>query len=333
MGIRLEPIDEHMHELGPESNFNESMYFNVYDPAQKVGGWFRCGNRANEGYAEMTVCIYLPDGRVAFMYKRPEISSNDAFDAGGIRFDVITPFERLDVSYTGKVVVLDEPLQMADPKKAFTENPYAECEVRIEYSGVSAMFGGEPDHPHEKPGEEFAKGHYEQLIAGKGTIRVGDEEWEIDGFGLRDHSWGPRYWQAPWYYRWLTANFGADFGFMGSRVARRDGDGTRGGFVWEDGKLHLCNEFEIATEWTGGDKYHESISATLRSGDKEWKVTGKVIDLIPLRNRRPDPDGNMLVTRISEGMTEWTLGDGRKGYGLSEYLDQIIDEAPVGIAE
>ena len=32
-------------------------------------------------------------------------------------------------------------------------------------------------------------------------------------------------------------------------------------------------------------------------------------------------------------MTEWTLDDGRIGYGLSEYLDQIIDGAPVGIAE
>jgi hypothetical protein len=206
--------------------------------------------------------------------------------------------------------------------------------VRIEYSGVSDMFGGEPDEPHEKPGEEFAKGHYEQLIAGKGTIRVGDEEWEVDGFGLRDHSWGPRYWQAPFYYRWLTANFGADFGFMGSRVARRDGDGTRGGFVWEDGKLHLCHDFEISTDWQGDDTYHQAISATLRSKDKEWKVTGKVLDLIPLRNRRPDPNtGDMLVTRISEGMTEWTLDDGRTGYGLSEYLDQIVDGTPVGLAE
>jgi hypothetical protein len=311
------------------------MYFNLYDPAQGVGGWFRCGNRANEGYAEMTVCLYLPGGRVAFMYKRPEIDNNDAFDAGGIKFDVLEPFKRLDVSYAGKVVVLDDPLEMADPKKAFTENPYAECEVRIQYSGVSDMFGGEPDEPHEKPGEEFARGHYEQLIAGKGSIRVGDEEWEVDGFGLRDHSWGPRYWQAPFYYRWLTANFGPEFGFMGSRVARRDSDGTRGGFVWEDGKLHLCTDFELSTEWAGDDTYHQSIAATLRSREgKEWKVTGKVIDLIPLRNRRPDPDtGDMLVTRISEGMTEWTLDDGRTGYGLSEYLDQIIDGNPVGIAE
>ena len=52
-------------------------------------------------------------------------------------------------------------------------------------------------------------GHGREVI-----LRVGDEEWEIDGYGLRDHSWGPRYWQAPWYYRWLTANHGPDFGFM-----------------------------------------------------------------------------------------------------------------------
>ena len=248
-----------MHELGPEPNFNESMYFNLFDPAQGVGGWFRCGNRANEGYAEMTVCLYLPDGRVGFMFKRPEIVEQRRVRRRRHPLRRGRAVQASSTStYSGKVVVLDDPLQMADPKKAFTENPYAECEVRIEYTGVSDMFGGEPDEPHEKPGEEFAKGHYEQLIAGKGSIRVGDEEWEVDGFGLRDHSWGPRFWQAPWYYRWLTANFGPDFGFMGSRVARRDGDGTRGGFVWEDGKLHLCHDFEIATEWQGDDTYHQS---------------------------------------------------------------------------
>jgi hypothetical protein len=46
-------------------------------------------------------------------------------------------------------------------------------------------------------------------------------------------------------------------------------------------------------------------------------VEGRVLSLIPLRNRR---DGH--TTRIGEGMTEWTC-EGRTGYGLSEYLDQI----------
>jgi hypothetical protein len=313
--------------LGPEPNFNESMYFNVYDPTSRVGGWFRLGNRANEGTAEMTVCLYLPDGRVGFMFKRPDVANNDAFDAGGIRFSVVRPFEELTVDYAGKVVILDEPLQMVDPKTAFTSNPYDECEVHLRYFGRSAMFGGEPDQPHEKPGEEFARGHYEQLVEARGTIRVGDEEWDVTGFGLRDHSWGPRYWQAPWYYRWLTANFGPDFGFMGSRVARRDSAGTRGGFVW-DGRLHPCRRVEVSTEWQGEDRYHRSVSARLIADDREWNATGTVLALIPLRNRRAG-----LMTRISEGLTEWRLDDGRVGYGLSEYLDQIIDGQPVGIDE
>ena len=226
MGVRLEPSDEYMHELGPESNFNESMYINCFDPEQQVGGWFRMGNRANEGYAEMTVCLYLPpaDGAsrrsVGFVYKRPTISNNDALDAGGLTWTMVTPFEELRIDYTGKVVLLDEPEQMADPKAAFTNNPWAECEVHITFTGQGkpSMFGGEPDTPHETPGEEFAKGHYEQLVAAHGTMRVGDREWEINGHGLRDHSWGPRYWQAPWYYRWLTANVDANLDRKSTRL-------------------------------------------------------------------------------------------------------------------
>src|SRR5258708_39708843 len=109
-----------MHELGPEPTFNESMYFNVYDPTAGIGGFFRLGNRANEGTAEMTACIYLPDGRAAFMFKRPEISDNHAFDSGGMSFDVVDPFNELGVEYRGKEVMLDRPLAMADPKAAFT---------------------------------------------------------------------------------------------------------------------------------------------------------------------------------------------------------------------
>ena len=107
MGVRLDPSDEYMHPLGPEKNFNESMYINCFDPANKVGGWFRMGNRANEGYAEMTVCIYLPDGSVGFMFKRPNIENNDQLDAGGLTWTMVKPFEELRIDFTGKVVVLD----------------------------------------------------------------------------------------------------------------------------------------------------------------------------------------------------------------------------------
>ena len=64
-------------------------------------------------------------------------------------------------------------------------------------------------------------------------------------------------------------------------------------------------------------------------GGKSYQVEGKGLSLIPLRNRRVAPDGTTLHTRITEGMTEFRC-DGRTGYGMSEYLDQIVEGQPNG---
>ena len=79
----IKPEDDYTHPLGPEDNFNESVYFNFFDREQQRGGFIRMGNRANEGYAEMTVIVFNPDGSAFFNYKKPEISHNDGWDAGG----------------------------------------------------------------------------------------------------------------------------------------------------------------------------------------------------------------------------------------------------------
>ncbi|MHB1487250.1 MAG: DUF7064 domain-containing protein [Acidimicrobiales bacterium] len=327
MPVRLELHDDYTHAPGNEINFNESMYFNFYDSTRQLGGFFRVGNRVNEGRAEVTACVFLPDGSVAFTYRRPHITTNDTFDSAGLRFEIIRPFEEMRVRYDGTLTLLEDPLAMADPKRAFTENPAVPCSADLGYTGEAPAFGGEPEVSHERPGEEFAKAHYEQLMGVAGIISVGDHRWEVTGHGLRDHSWGPRSWQAPWYYRWLVGH-GDDFGFMASRVARRDGEGSRGGFVWDGQQLHLCDRCEISTTWTDTGRYHRAMEVRLGSVDAEWVIRGQVLNLIPLRNRR---DG--LITRISEGLTEWTLGDGRIAHGLSEYLDQIIDGEPVGVGE
>ena len=72
----LEEQDEFPHEPDDVTNYNESMYLNTFDLDQEIGGWFRLGNRVNEGYAEMTVCLYLPNGQIGFMYDRPKITKN-----------------------------------------------------------------------------------------------------------------------------------------------------------------------------------------------------------------------------------------------------------------
>jgi hypothetical protein len=314
------PADDYLHPLGPETNFNESMYFNFFDRARQIGGFVRLGNRANEGYAEMTVCLYLPDGRVLFQYKRPQIANNDAFDAGGMRFEVIEPGQRLRTTYTGSVVELREPEQMADPSSAFKSNPHREVALDLVHEAVGPMYGHKAEGPVRDPDKEFARAHYEQHMRATGTLRIGDETFSIDGLGLRDHSWGPRYWQAIDSYRWLTCNFGPDFGFMASLIwpdADRS-QARQSGVVVRNGTLTNIVGVAIDSRYAENGLYHRGFTArlTLENGET-LDVTGEVKSFIPLRNRRAGQ-----VTHIGEGMTEYRCG-GFVGYGLSEYLDQV----------
>lgn len=331
--FRLEPRDEYPHRIDPAENFNESMYVNLFDFAEEMGVWFRVGNRPNEGYTEVTCCLYLPDGRVGLMFQRPNNTRNDDFEASGLRIEVTEPFRRLSVRYQGTVCVLKDPYQMADPRKAFSENPHVPCRVELLYRGVAPIFGGQPitvdgTLVEEKPEEGFARAHYEQHLAGQGTVCVGDKQWSISGLGLRDHSWGPRYWQNIHWYRWLPMSFSEDFAMMISMIAMADGRRKVGGMVLEDGEYHSIEEANLSVDYDE-NRYQTGITAIVKTGSKAYDVDGHVLSLIPLRNRRTTTDGRRLMTRITEGMTRYTC-DGRVGFGMSEFLDQIVDGKPVG---
>ena len=108
--------------------------------------------------------------------------------------------------------------------------------------------------------------------------------------------------------------------------------------MWEDGTLHLCDDVEITTVTRGDDSTTTRSRASCARADPtaSGEFSGEVAEPDPAAQPRQAPDGNGCMTRISEGMTR----NGRssrasrgRGYGLSEYLDQIIDGAPVGLAE
>ena len=214
MRIRLDPDDDLLHPVEEASNFNESRYYNFADA--RLGGWVRMGNRPNEGYAEMTVCLYLPDGRVGFIYKRPEIDGHTAHDAGGLRFEVVEPFVEHHVTYDGKVLLLAEPRDMADPRAAFADNPRVPCTIDLTHRAIARPWGGEPEwddgeappvvDPETVVRQRAHRAAHGRHRASSPSATSGSSS--TDGLGMRDHSWGPRYWQSIWWYRWLTGNLG-----------------------------------------------------------------------------------------------------------------------------
>jgi hypothetical protein len=321
---KLEPQDEYTHEVGPEPNFNESMYFNFFDPSRRVGGFLRVGNRPNEGYAEVTTTIFLPDGRVLFDFQRPTISSNGEFNAGGTRVEVIDPTERLRTTYRGKPVALREPREMIDPRRAFTSNPHAAVSIDLVHTAIGPLYGSARAEAEASSSAEqqFAKAHYEQHMHVTGSVEIDGETMEISGNGLRDHSWGPRYWQAIDGYEWLTMNFGDDLGAMLS-VIRRPGKPVRmGGVLVRGDAIDPIDDIAIEIDYEDGGLFHRALSvdAKTRSGER-LAIEGRVISFIPLRNRRAE-----RTTHVGEGMTEWRLGD-RVGFGLSELLRTVEDGA------
>jgi hypothetical protein len=261
----------------------------------------------------MTVIVYQPDGSALFNYRRPQITHNNGWDAGGCKIEVLVPGEKIRTSFEGKVVYLADPRAMKDPSAAFKENPHKELKIDLVHEGVGPIYGHVAD-PSDSS-NQFARAHYEQHMKVSGTIQVdGGPEMTLTGHGLRDHSWGPRYWQSTPSYRWITGNFGDDMGMVLSIV------GGRVGGVFHKGpdKLVRITGAELDTQYEDGSNYHRGLRATVTlEGGETHTIEGVVKGFIPLRNRRSG-----MHTHIGEGMTEYTLDGTRKGYGLSEYLDQ-----------
>ncbi len=304
--------DDYTHPLGPEENFNESVYFNFFDRETNLGGFIRMGNRANEGHAEMTVIVYQPDGSALFNYKRPQISSNDGWDAGGAKVEVLVPGEKIRTTYDGDVVFLKDPREMRDPSSAFKENPHKRLKLDLVHEGVGAIHGhvGDPNDANQ-----FARAHYEQHMRVHGTVQVdGEPVLELKGNGLRDHSWGPRYWQSTPSYRWITGNYGDDLGMV------INVSGGRAGGVLQTGPNEIVRivSADIDTDYEGDTNYHKALRARIKlATGEEHLIEGEVTGFIPLRNRRSG-----MFTHIGEGMTRYTLDGKHVGFGLSEYLDQ-----------
>jgi hypothetical protein len=327
MGIGLRQEDEFFHVGMEEPRFTEWIDINFYDVSVRLGGFFRLQRHPEQGFAEMTVCLYLPDGRTAFMYDRSGIGDGFLLSTGGLRVEIIRPFEELNISYDGKLLLLEDPCALTNPERAYAENPQTDGSVRLTFASPTTLYedaGSQPDS---------SVGHYEQLGGATGSVLVDDSRVDVDGFGLRGHKWGTPSPDPSSYRRRFTANFGPSFGFMGYRVATMGGDRRSGGFVWDGTAFHACDSLSVSTVWTGADSVQHGADLVLKAGEQSWHARGTVVSLVVRRDDGGDDEGDSRARRLSESMTEWRLDDGQIGYGMSEYFDRIVDGQPMGLSD
>ncbi len=332
MGIQLIDADEGVHEVGAASNWNESRYVDFWDSRQRVGGWFRIGNRVNEGHAEMSACVNLPDGRAAFFFERPTITKN-TLGAGNQSWEILDPWHANRVRYSGEVLLLDDPWSLTDPKQAFSSasRTHAEVDLVCKSTGLHTVMGFDQDHINRifLPGQ--ADLHYQHLARSTGTVRVGDQHWHVEDVGGgKDHSWGARNWHAKIYLRWLIASVDDDNGLVLVRAVGPTKQ-TRSGFVLEQGRFHLVDDFEMKNEYAGTPHFElRRVGLKIHSGQRTWTAEGEPQAWLPVRHKQKNARGEDALLRIVKSPTNWTFLQ-RRGEGMCEYHDLMVDGRPVGL--
>ncbi|MCB1747619.1 MAG: hypothetical protein KDK06_10615 [Gammaproteobacteria bacterium] len=325
---KLAPADEYPHDPGAEALFNESVYVNGFDHERAYGGWMRLGNRANEGYAELAVCLFLPDGRIACQFQRPAIDANREFSAGGLSYEVIRPHEEVVMRYAGEVMLVADRGLFREPRRLFGEAERATCELEWRVRGVSPIHGGLPVGEGQQTmfGRDFSLGHFNQHTAVAARLRIGGADLDFDGWGWRDHSWGPRLWQNILFDRGFYAAFGPERGITLLKIANRDGAIRRAGVLFRDGRYEDILDLDVFTDW---DAARDPVAVTLTARTASWRavIHGRVLNVAPLSNRRRI-DGAELHSRIAECITEFEW-DGYRGYGMTEYVERLEHGVPV----
>lgn len=313
----LRPDDEFMHVATADSSFNESMMFNFFDSTAGVGGFVRIGNRVNERHAEVTLCVFLPDGSLLFEWSRSAIAANDRLDAAGLSFEVIVPTERLKVRFSGHASLIRDPLCMRNPTIAFGSSPRVAATLDLDIQGIGPIIGSAAGKPSAMI-FLHAVGHYQQALQSRGKLCVNNVHHSLQGFGARDHSWGKRVWSSLLRDRSFWVTFGPDLGFICCKTWLHGGASPDiMGCVIEQGRVTRLRTFSIHSWFTPGTHNHERCDLHLEDSDGRcFDLLGNVRSYVPLRHRTPGRE----TVYLGQAMTEFRLGE-RKALGLSEYFD------------
>lgn len=326
---------EYRHTPDDDPAYNESTYYNFGCPDSGIVGWLRVAVQPNQPAGQASVLLFLPDGQTLFAHQRTTSISSDALAVGDLSFEIVEPHRRQQLNFDGPLFSFPEPRLLDRPKEAFAQATEHRASIRLAVTGNGAPFGSDGEEPANILEATMAVGHYEQFILVEGEVVLDGRRLAVRGGGLRDHSWGPRDWAGPLFYRWVTAAFPDHSAIMALDVARRDGTRTRRAAAVADGVAAPAELTGLTVEWAE-DGFCRTAICHLRTGDGPLTLTATVRRperFAPLRHRRTAPDGTELRTRIGYSAYEFVTSDGRRGAGVVEALDQLVDGLPIGMRD
>ena len=313
--------DEYRHRPTPEPLFNDSHYFDFYDPAARLGLFARIGVYPNLKTANAWLYVLSEEGVVAFRDEsvplekcRDEGLSIEAAD-GRFDWERLEPMRRWRFRCRARAHHVRQGSHLLEPGKV-SQLAVAQPEVELDvtFSALHAVF----DYYFQAPEELAAThGHYEHGGVFTGTLSVGGMELCLDAVGARDHSWGPRDWTgAPW--AWSSFQFDRDVSINCMRMPPAGdigGFSTFAGYIWHDGEVHHLTQYLLESRMEPDGFTQRSFRYHLEdSCGKTMDIRGRPLVIAPLPFAS---EGRRSVFSRALSRFEWA---GRIGCGFSEYL-------------
>ena len=299
----IELQDERLHPAGEHPRWSESFYFNFYDAATGTSGLTRLGVRPHEGVVEGGWLVFLGGTKVAIQQLTTDLDGENALAAGPTQLRCDEPMTAWRLTSNGQALVVD----LAEPEAMSG----ADLEVDLAFTATLP-----PEAIGKTLGQAFGGiGHYDQVGAYHGMLRVGDQRCDIAGLGQRDHTWGVRDWRAPEQWQFFSVVFEPAVALCASRIVLADGD-LRGGWWAQGDRTTALNNVDVNTTWAADGIVPEHVALQLidEHGDA-LALTGEILCPVPI----PMEGG---ATRIVESLTRFHLGE-HVGYGISEHLCQV----------
>jgi hypothetical protein len=206
--VWLKDTDELPHALVDMPGWIENYLSYVHSPKSGVGVWLHLSHVPGEDGQptlwDEVVWMALPGDRylVTKAFGEGRVVADPGATTGevqayGLTFRCNEPFTSWTKSYRGAARLVTGEELRAGP---IGDGAYVPVSLDLECTMMSPPFdygGGDIE-------QSFAKAHYDQQQRATGRLTVMGETYEIDGTGLRDHSWGPRDWtkmgQSTWFH-------------------------------------------------------------------------------------------------------------------------------------
>jgi hypothetical protein len=329
-GRPLLPSAEFPHEQGTDKEWNESLYFNFTDPHTGLGGYTRIGVLPNQDSDIGVMMLFAGGRRLLVTNQAGRTDTGKGFKTGSLGYERVIPLRSWRLTFDGEMGDLADSRDLPDAAPEII--PRTPVQVDLTWEGIAPAFDFKNADPAaiaemlvsggtrlsdlrsiSKMGSE----HYEQAGRVTGTITIDGKETPFDGSGHRDHSWGIRDWSAPSSWTWLTCQFSDELAFNLSRVVIDSVD-VYNGFLCYSGENHPVRRAAITTEFEADGTTQKSLGFTfVDSSGRLVEVRGRVLTVIPL-----DLRARGHATWVNEGLAEYTW-EGRKAYGIAEYLHQM----------